>query len=155
MRNIVAAHWQSLSSLQQEEQKLAIGDEKARQAIGEKRRQEMANLRKQIEAALTPEQWARCNEIAFENLAIPYLRIVAQSSQASGETGLAQRLAAAAAIALGMGLTSEQMAALREIDAEYFDKPEQVYRELTDKALTAFTPAQQEKLRAEVDRRGW
>ena len=29
-------------------------------------------------------------------------------------------------------------------------KPEQIYRELTDKALTAFTPAQQEKLREEV-----
>ena len=54
-----------------------------------------------------------------------------------------------------MGLSEQQRTALREIEAEYFDKPEQIYRELTDKALAAFTPAQQEKLRAEVDRRGW
>jgi hypothetical protein len=44
---------------------------------------------------------------------------------------------------------------LREIDAKYSDKPEQIYREMTDTALVAFTPAQQEELRAEVDRRGW
>ena len=56
---------------------------------------------------------------------------------------------------LGMGLSEQQRADLREIEAEYFDKPEQIYRELTDKALAAFTPAQQEVLRAEVDRRGW
>ena len=55
----------------------------------------------------------------------------------------------------GIGLSERQKAALREIDARYFDKPEQIYREMTDKALAAFTPAQQEQLRAEVDRRGW
>ena len=42
-----------------------------------------------------------------------------------------------------MGLSEQQRTALREIDAEYFDKPEQIYCELTDKALAAFTPAQQ------------
>ena len=86
-------------------------------------------------------------------MAVPYLRIVV--SQASGEAGLAKRVAVAASVAFGLGLNSEQVTALREIDAEYFDKPEQIYRDLTDKALTAFTPVQQEKLWAEVDRRGW
>ena len=54
VRKIVTAHWMTLIALQPEEQKLPLGDEKAFKAIGEKRRQEMANLRKQIEAALTP-----------------------------------------------------------------------------------------------------
>ena len=80
----------SLGALQQEEQKLPLGDEKARKAIGEKRRQEMANLRKQIEAALTPEQWASCKEIAFENLAIPSLRMAHVAI--IPRIGLAQRL---------------------------------------------------------------
>ena len=50
VRKIVTAHWASLGAIQQEAQKLPLGDEKARKAIGENRRQEMANLRKQIEA---------------------------------------------------------------------------------------------------------
>ena len=74
VRKIVTAHWTSLIALQQEEQKLPLEDEKAFKAIGEKRRQEMAGLRKQIEAALTPRQWALCKEMAFENLAVPTLR---------------------------------------------------------------------------------
>jgi hypothetical protein len=139
VRKIVTAHWMSLIALQKEEQKLPLGDEKAFKAIGEKRRQEMADLRKQIEAALTSEQWALCKEMAFQNLAMPALRRAAGIAQLPNK----------------MGLTEQQGIALREIDAEYVDKPEQIYCELTDKALTAFTPAQQEQLRAEVDRRGW
>ncbi len=84
VRKIVTAHWTSLGALQQEEQKLPLGDEKARKAIGEKRRQEMANLRKQIEAALTPEQWASCKEMAFQNLAIPGLRMADAQASAKG-----------------------------------------------------------------------
>ncbi len=158
VRKIVTEHWMTLIALQQEEQKLALGDEKAFKAIGEKRRQEMANLRKQIETVLTPEQWASCKEMAFQNLAIPSLRIVAGIAQPPNKLGPTERPGMAAYIAPAsgkMGLSEQQRAALREIDAKYFDKPEQIYRELTDKALTAFTPAQQEKLRAEVDRRGW
>jgi Spy/CpxP family protein refolding chaperone len=99
----------------------------------------MADLRKQIEAALTPEQWALCKEMAFENLAMPWLHTAAHDPQALSELRLGQ----------------QQRTALREIEAEYSDKPQQIYCELTDKALAAFTPAQQEELRAEVDRRGW
>ncbi len=139
VRKIVTAHWMTLIALQQEEQKLPLENEKAFKAIGEKRRQEMAGLRKQIEAALTPRQWALCKEMAFENLAVLTLRRAAHDAEVS----------------LGMGLSEQQRTALRAIEAEYFDKPEQIYRELTDKALAAFTPAQREKLRAEVDRRGW
>ncbi|MGO9356466.1 MAG: hypothetical protein ACLP1D_02195, partial [Xanthobacteraceae bacterium] len=138
-RKIITAHWKSLVALQPEEQKLPLDDEKAFKAIGEKRRQEMANLRKQVEAVLTPQQWASCKEIAFQNQAVPGLRMAAHMAPAPNE----------------MGLSAQQWKALREIEAQYFDKPEQIYRELTDKALAAFTPAQQEKLRAEVDRRGW
>ena len=120
---------------------LSLGDDKGFKAIGERRRQEMANLRKQIEAVLTPEQWASCKEMAFENLAIPRLRLAMQNPQAAG--------------GIGIELSEPQEADLRRIEAEYFDKPEQIYGELSDKALVAFTPAQQEKLRMEVDRRGW
>ena len=157
VRKIVSAHWTTLGALQQEEQNLTLGDEKAFKAIGEKRRQEMADLRKQIEAALTPEQWASCKEMAFENLAMPSLRMAAGLAQLPDTMGLTERLGMAAYMALSgeMALTEQQRAALREIEAEYVDKPEQIYCEMTDKALAAFTPAQQERLRAEVDRRGW
>ena len=141
VRKTVAEHWKSLGAFQQEEQGLSLGNDKAFKAIGERRRQEMADLRKKIEAVLTPEQWASCKEMAFQNLAIPALRLAVRNSQASGDAGI--------------GLNEQQKTALREIDAEYFDKPERIYCELTDKALAAFTPAQQEELRAEVDRRGW
>jgi Spy/CpxP family protein refolding chaperone len=139
VRTIVTAHLTSYIAFDQEEQKLPLGDEKAFKAIGEKRRQEMADLRKKIEAALTPEQCALCKEMAFQNLAIPSLRRAAGMADVFNE----------------MGLSWQQRAALREIEVEYVDKPEQIYCELTDKALTTLTPAQQEKLRAEVDRRGW
>lgn len=141
VRKIVTAHWTSLGTLQQEEQGLSLGDDKAFKAIGEKRRQEMADLRKQIEATLTPEQWASCKEMAFQNLAITHLRLAVHNPQAAG--------------GFGIELSKQQIADLRQIETEYFDKPEQIYRELTDTALAAFTPAQQEKLRVEVDRRGW
>lgn len=141
VRKIITAHWKSLVALQQEEQKLPLEDEKALKVIGEKRRQAIADLRKQIEAALTPEQLALFKEMAFQNMAIPSLRMVGSIAKAADEGGI--------------GLSEQQRTALREIEAEYFDEPEQIYCELTDKALTAFTPAQQEKLRAEVDRRGW
>ena len=127
VRKIVTAHWKSLGALQQEEQKLSLGNEKAFKAIGERRRQEMADLRKKIEAVLTPEQWASCKEMAFQNLA--------DSRSAHGSTQHAQASGDA-----GIGLSEQQRTALREIDAEYFDKPEQIYCELTDKALAAFTP---------------
>jgi beta-lactamase regulating signal transducer with metallopeptidase domain len=139
VRKIVSAHWTSLIALEQEKQKLPLKDEKARKAIGEKHRQEMADLRQRIQAALTPGQWALCNEMAFENLAMPRLHMAAHDPLVS----------------IWMGLSERQRTALRAIEAEYSDKPEQIYCELTDKALAAFTPAQQEKLRAEVDRRGW
>ena len=139
VRKVVAEHWTTLGRLQQEEQNLQLGDDKAFKAVGEKRRQEMADLRKKIEAALTPEQWAACKEMAFQNLTISQLRMAASNEQ----------------LASAMGLSEQQRDALRKVDSEYFDQPEQIYCELTDKALTAFTPAQQEQLRAEVDRRGW
>jgi hypothetical protein len=128
VRAIVSEHWMSYGRFQSQEQKLRVDDAKGFQAIGEKRRQEMQDLRKQIEGVLTPQQWASCKEIAFENQAVAMLPTV---------------------------LTEQQQAALRAIEAEYFDKPQQIYGEMTDKALAAFTPAQQEKLRAEVARRGW
>ena len=139
VRKIVTAHWMSLGAFQQEQQNLPLENEKARKAVDKKIRQEMADLRKRIEAALTPAQWASCKEMAFENLTIPWLLLAAHNAQASGM----------------MGLTEQQRKAVRDIEAEYFDKPEQIYCELTDKALAAFTPVQQEKLRAELDRRGW
>ena len=124
VRKIVDAHWMRLIAMSQEEQNLPLGDEKVFKAIGEKRRQEMADLRKQIEAALTPEQWASCKRMALENLAMPSLHMAAHDPQALSELGLGE----------------QQRTALREIEAEYFDKPQQIYCELTDKALAAFTP---------------
>jgi Spy/CpxP family protein refolding chaperone len=147
VRKIVIAHWTTLIVLEHEKQGLPVENAMARKAVGQKRRKEMANLRKQIEAALTPEQWAGCKEMAFENLAMNTLHRAAQKAQSFREV--------AAQAFDGTGLAEQQRTALREIEAEYVDKPQQIYCEMTDKALAVFTPAQQEKLRAEVDRRGW
>jgi hypothetical protein len=140
VRKIITAHWKVLGALQRDEQKLPLDSDKAFKAIGEKRQQEMADLHKKIEAALTPQQFALFNEMAIQNMVAPSLHYRGRIVKAE---------------ATGIGLTEQQQAALRDIEAEYVDKPEQIYCDLTDKALTAFTPAQQEKLRAEVDRRGW
>ncbi|MBI5821584.1 MAG: protein kinase [Verrucomicrobia bacterium] len=139
VRKIVNAHRTTLGEFQMQEQKLAPGDEKGFQAIAGKRRQEKADLRKQIEAALTPQQWVAFKEIAFENQVVSSLRGALRDGSVHGL----------------IELTEPQCAALRAIETEYFDQPQQIYCEMTDKALAAFTPAQQEKLRAEVDRLGW
>ena len=148
----------SLIALQQEGQKLAIGDEKVRKAIAEKHRQEMANLRKQIEAALYARAVGVVQGDGVSEQGHSQSRIVAGIAQPPNKLGPTERPGMAAYIALAsgeMGLTEQQRAALREIEAKYGDKPEQIYCELTDKAIKVLTPAQQEMLRAEVDRRGW
>ena len=139
LRKIVTAHWMSLITIQNEKQTLPLEDQKGRKAVDEKHRQEMAGLRKKIEAVLTPAQWKLCKEIAMQNTVVPRLRLEAHQAAAFSP----------------LGLTEQQCSALRAIEAEYFDKPEEIYCDLTDKALAPFTPAQREALRAEVDRRGW
>ena len=160
VRQIVTAHQMTLIALQAQQQRLQLGDEKTFNAVGEKQRQEMANLRKQIEAALTPAQWALFKEMAFENIAMNWLSMVARldngpASRAHKLSGIGAAVDLAEQLFNGSGITAQQVIALRKIEAECCDKPEQIYREMTDKALAAFTPAQREKLRAEVDRRGW
>jgi len=79
--------------------------------------------------------------MAFENVAVMRLSLAARNPQA--------------AVGTGIELSKQQIADLRQIEEDFFDKSERIYQELTDKAMAAFTPEQQEKLRAEVDRRGW
>jgi beta-lactamase regulating signal transducer with metallopeptidase domain len=159
VRTITRTHWESRIALDDEVQRLSPGDEKAFQALREKRLQEMANLRKQIAGALTPEQWARCQEIALENQVMFMLGRIVRSPDGPIESIRLSEIAAEdrqlRQALNGTGLSGEQIAAMRKIEAEYADRPQQIYCELTDKALAAFTPEQQEKLRAEVDRRGW
>jgi hypothetical protein len=141
IRKIVKTHWSQLGRLDGEEQSLSQGNDAGFQAIKEKRRLEMEDLRKRIEAALTPEQWASCQEMAKENSIMPYLRRAMINPQDMA--------------AVDMELSDKLCADLRQIDSEYNEQAEQVYRELTDRAIAVLTPEQQEKLRAEVDRRGW
>ncbi len=102
---------------------------------GEKEKQLVPELRKQLEALLTPQQLTSFKEMAFQNIAVPGLQFPDTLNN--------------------IGASDAQKKALQQIDDEYFDKPRQIYCELTDKALKAFTPAQQDLLRAELDRRGW
>ncbi len=154
IREIITAYWKSSAEFWQEEQKLSLEDEDGRKAIGEKRQQKTAEHSKQIEAVLTPEQWALHKEIAFQNLAVPQLRAMLGIMPAVKQAGWMGSVGMAM-FAMKIGLTERETSALRKIDAEYFDKPEEIYRELTDEALAAFTPREQDELRAEVDRRGW
>jgi hypothetical protein len=74
--------------------------------------------------------------MGFQNLTIPYLRVAKNTKEK-------------------LGLSDDQVKTLRQIDAEYVDRPAEIYGEMTDKMLAALTPAQQQMLRAEIDRRGW
>jgi hypothetical protein len=141
IRQRVSQHWMKLINIQQEEQNISPENDTEYKAIGERRKEEMIDLRKQIETILTPEQWASCKEMAFQNMAVTLIQASVHYPQKPSGAGI--------------DLSLQQMADLQKIEEEFAGKPEQIYQELTDKTLEVFTPAQQEQLRSEVERRGW
>jgi predicted dienelactone hydrolase len=122
--------------LQNDLAKIPYDDEKALKLSGEKTLQLVPEARKRLAAILTPAQLAAFEEMGFQNLTIPYLRVAKNTKEK-------------------LGLSDDQVKTLRQIDAEYVDRPAEIYGEMTDKMLAALTPAQQQTLRAEIDRRGW
>ncbi len=138
IRSALKTYWGERGKIDEARWKLSDDDEKAIKANAEKRRQLIGDLRKRIEAVLTPEQLHAFKDMAFQTMAASHLRAAARSKEQGN-----------------LGLSEQQKATLRQLDAEYFNKPEEIYGDLTDKALKAFTPAQQDMLRAEIDRRGW
>ncbi len=105
---------------------------KDRSAVSEKSRQLIAEHKRQIEGILTPRQLESYKEMALREVALNVLNDPRTLGQ--------------------IGATKEQNAALSRLQMESIDKPEQITREMADKALKSLTPAQQEMLRAEVDR---
>jgi hypothetical protein len=128
--------WEERVRLQKELTAIPYDDEKALKLNGEKTLQLVPQARKQLAAILTPAQLAAFEEMGFQNLTIPYLRVAKNTKEK-------------------LGLSDDQVKTLRQIDAEYVDRPAEIYGEMTDKMLAALTPAQQQMLRAEIDRRGW
>jgi beta-lactamase regulating signal transducer with metallopeptidase domain len=129
--------WKERIRLQNELREIPYDDEKALKRNGEKTLQLVPEGRKRLAAILTPAQLAAFEEMGFQNLLIPSLRVARKDTQEK------------------LGLSDEQVKTLHRIDAEYVDRPAEIYGELTDKMLAALTPAQQQMLRAEIDRRGW
>jgi hypothetical protein len=128
--------WKERMRLQNDLAKIPYDDEKALKLSGEKTLQLVPEARKRLAAILTPAQLAAFEEMGFQNLTIPYLRVAKNTKEK-------------------LGLSDDQVKTLRQIDAEYVDRPAEIYGEMTDKMLAALTPAQQQTLRAEIDRRGW
>ena len=143
VRDMMNKYVKATGEIDKERAKLSLDDEAGLKANGEKTRQLVTELNRQVEAALTPQQIAMLKEMAFQNIVIPALLVPAAPEKVAGNN---QEKAF---------FDEQQKATLRQIEIEFFDKPEQVYCELTAKALKVFTPAQQAILRAEVDRRGW
>ncbi len=92
-------------------------------------------VRPQIEALLTAEQLTALRDIVYRSEAAGWLSV----RQTQDELGLSQ----------------EQKASLGRLRKEWGEDHERLFQEMTEKLLAVFTPAQQEKLREEVDRRGW
>ncbi len=143
VRDMMDKYWKAISEIDKERAKLSLDDEAGLKAIGEKAWRLVAELHRQVEAALTPQQMAMLKEMEFQNIVGSALHLPAAPENVAGNNQEKPFL------------NEQQKATLRQIDNEFSDKPEQVYCELTAKALKLFTPAQQAILRAEVDRRGW
>ena len=89
----------------------------------------------QTEALLTPAQLAALQDIQFRR----------ESAHTLGDPAVEKKL----------GLSAAQQDALRRVFREIAAKANHDYRERVTNSPNILTPAQQEKLRAEIDRRGW
>ena len=103
-----------------------------RLSVSQKSQQLVADLRKRTEALLTPQQLASYRDMAVRNVAIHVLR---------DEQTLWK-----------IGTRKEQNEALRRLEQESIERPQQIQREMADAALKLFTPAQLETLHAEFER---
>ena len=90
-------------------------------------------LRTQFEALLTPEQLTAYKELAFQNIA---------HSAVDDPLMLNQ-----------IGASDQQRAALQRLEMESTESNQRFIRAMGEKMLNVLTPAQQEKLREEIDRR--
>ena len=93
------------------------------------------NVREKIEALLTPQQLAAVRENLF------------------GAPG--SRWPAFGEFQARIGLNEQEKAEIRRIDREFQEEYRSNVGELWKKSLEVLAPEQQEKLRAELDRRGW
>lgn len=95
--------------------------------LNEKRRQQAAELTKQIEALLTPSQLEALKMVELRRRGVPYLTN--------------ERMAEA------LGLTEEQQEKLRKNRQELTEATQKLQRESAKKALDNLTPEQLEKLK--------
>ena len=90
-----------------------------------------SDVRLRIEALLTPQQFTALKDIVLGPWAVGLLAVPEVQAE--------------------IGLTEQQKTALKRIDQEAREEQGHFDREV----FGILTPAQQERLRAEVDRRGW
>ncbi|MGW8256308.1 MAG: M56 family metallopeptidase [Thermoguttaceae bacterium] len=153
INEILKKYWGNRIKIQQQMQKLSRDDADGLLAVQKKIDKLAPAVREQIEGIMTPEQLAAYKKMAYQNMAMPMLKGFMAASKPSK---FAKKLEGILKPFMDdNGISAEQQAAMRRIEAESFEKPELIYREMTDKAMEAFTPAQQRKLRAEIDRRAW
>jgi len=190
LREISAAHRAEFQKLGQQAQKLSPEErERIQTEFQKKSSQIIKEVRRQIDAALTPEQLDAYRKLAFQTYAKKLrgelwkltpdeqkqkrfefreksMRI-AQDVRPQIEALLTpQQLTALKDIVLGpwavgqlltaqgqeeIGLSEQQKAALKRVGQDAREKHARFGQDMLD----ILTPQQQEKLRAEVDRRGW
>ncbi len=92
-------------------------------------------IRQKIEALLTPEQLAALKDNQFRSQAFGWLIIPQVQDK--------------------IGLSDRQKADIYHISKDLLEKSDRFDQELFAKELGLLTPGQQEKLREELDRRGW
>ncbi len=135
----------STAGLSQEQRKKRLADfaEKMKKRQREERakfeEQPMAkigaDLRRQFQAVLTPEQLAVYRDMAFRNI----------SGSAIWDQQLVRKI----------GASDEQKAALRRMFDENHAAFDKSSRDAVGKALKILTPAQRERLRSELERQDW
>ncbi|MBN2579802.1 MAG: hypothetical protein JXB10_12510 [Pirellulales bacterium] len=103
----------------------------------QKRDQQVKAVRRQIEKLLKPEQLTAMKDMIFRTQAPLVL--------ADAQNGVREKI----------GLSDRQKADLDRISRNFNGETNRINRTTEEKILELLTPPQQEKLRAELDRRGW
>jgi hypothetical protein len=105
------------------------------QELARKAGEEQSKAVQEIAALLTPKQSAALGEVDLSNSVVSAL--------------------ASSRVQRAVGLTADQKAQRKRINDDNYERHDVARRAAIDKSLAVLTPAQKQKLREELDRRGW
>ena len=127
LHDIQAKFISDTTKLSKDMERKTLSEEAGTEDFSRRQREQLAGVRRQVEAVLTPEQLQRLKELTFRDLAFAYL--------------------ANPDVRAKLGLTKEQESDVRSMTKETIDRQMTSIKETADKTLAVLTPKQKTKLR--------